>query len=186
MASLIGHSAGQHQVTNTCTQVQPLAPQGLQSDLVQVAHLLPDMVRDLGDRVGIYEAFNIAKIMGGTSTYIPKSENSETAKNLIKKIGGAELAGALINAYGGEVLYIPSCSAAVRELRNIEIHNAAAAGISAGRAMNNIVNELALIHLVSDRHIWRILKKLPPHLSSSTAGNAGAVHTQLKPTPEIH
>ncbi len=186
MASLVEHIAGQHYVTNICAQIQSPAPQVLPDNLTQVAHLLPDMVKDLANHIGIYEAFNIAKTMGGTSTYIPKHENGDAAKNLITKIGSTELVRALINAYGGEVLYIPSCSAAERELRNIEIHHAAAAGISAGRAMNNIVNELALIHLVSDRHIWRILKKLPPHLGNSTTYNADAFHTQLKPTPEIH
>lgn len=150
-------------MTNNCAQAPRPGPQIFPRNLEHVAHLLPEMIKDLGNRIGLYEAFSIAKSIGGTSTYIPKNESSETAQYLIQKLESKELAKALIKNYGGEILYIPRCSEAERELRNIEIHCTAALGISAGRDMNSIVNELALMHAISDRHVWRILKKPPSH-----------------------
>ncbi|AYC32731.1 hypothetical protein D3880_10175 [Pseudomonas cavernae] len=144
------------------------------------------MVQNLASRMGIYGAFTIAKAMGGTSTYIPKGEICEAGKNLIEKIGSKQLVQGLIKYYGGEVLYIPSCSAVERALRNIEIHHAAEAGISAGRSMNKIVNDLATLYQLSDRHIWIILKRPPATSRHSPAGNANSLHAHLKTTPEIH
>jgi Mor family transcriptional regulator len=174
-------------VTNTCAQVHATEESQLfHESLGQVAHLLPDVVKELGDRVGVHKAFRLAKIMGGTSTYIPKNENCEAAKLLANKIGDICLLKELIKIYEGEFLYIPSCAVADRELRNIDIHLAAATGIAVGRSMNQIVNDLALTHLISDRHVWRILKKLPAPLKNLPSNNLAIFYAQHNPSTEIH
>ena len=63
--------------------------------------------------------------------------------------------------YGGEVLYIPRCHAALLAARDRAIHARFDAAVRAGASANQTVAELAREHHLSDRRIWDILKVVP-------------------------
>lgn len=78
------------------------------------------------------------------------------------QIIGREQATKLIGRYGGTTLYIPTCRQAFVDTRdrniNLERDELAREGLSE-RAL---VSVLAVRHGLSDRQIWRILKKSGP------------------------
>ena len=96
-------------------------------------------------------------------------ELSEVAEALAEASGaelvqiiGREQATKLIGRYGGTTLYIPTCRQAFVDTRdrniNLERDELAREGLSE-RAL---VSVLAVRHGLSDRQIWRILKKSGP------------------------
>ena len=59
---------------------------------------------------------------------------------------------------GGEKIYIPQCAAALRRLRDMEIHRQFEQGVREGVSANTLVAELARAYKLSDRRVWEILK----------------------------
>ena len=101
---------------------------------------------------------------GGTSFSVPLGitlRGQEQREKLVQIIG-REQATKLIGRYGGTTLYIPTCRQAFVDTRdrniNLERDELAREGLSE-RAL---VSVLAVRHGLSDRQIWRILKKSGP------------------------
>ena len=88
--------------------------------------------------------------------------NEQEQREKLVQIIGREQATKLIGRYGGTTLYIPTCRQAFVDTRdrniNLERDELAREGLSE-RAL---VSVLAVRHGLSDRQIWRILKKSGP------------------------
>ncbi len=183
MAALIGHIAALHHMTTVFAYASKLRAS---NSLEQVAHLLPGMIRDLGERIGLHEAFAISKIMGGTSLLVPSGMKCATARRLIEQLGDECLAKKISTIYRGEVIYIPRSALVERALRDIEIHRFAETEMSCGKSLSAIVRELASMYRLSDRRVWEILKAPPPNIGRHTVGGANALHTHPQQDSEIH
>ena len=91
-----------------------------------------------------------------------RAKRGQEQREKLVQIIGREQATKLIGRYGGTTLYIPTCRQAFVDTRdrniNLERDELAREGLSE-RAL---VSVLAVRHGLSDRQIWRILKKSGP------------------------
>lgn len=74
---------------------------------------------------------------------------------------GEDAAKALCREYAGTNLYIPTCRQAAADERDAAIIKDRDAMAHAGLSEREIVAGLALKYGLSDRHVWRILKRMP-------------------------
>ncbi|PVX80034.1 Mor transcription activator family protein [Paraburkholderia unamae] len=128
--------------------------------LDNVKHLLPDVVQVLVRLIGLPAAVRLVEQLGGTTfpVALRKSRLGEIRYEALSEIVGGEAADAITQHFGGDMLYIPKCEAAARELLYREIR-ADFDGITREHSALHAVAELAKKYRLSDRHVWRILKK---------------------------
>ena len=118
-------------------------------------------VNELVELIGLPAAIELIRAKGGTSFSVPLGitlRGQEQREKLVQIIG-REQATKLIGRYGGTTLYIPTCRQAFVDTRdrniNLERDELAREGLSE-RAL------VSVLHGLSDRQIWRILKKSGP------------------------
>ncbi|MGK4344016.1 Mor transcription activator family protein [Ectopseudomonas oleovorans] len=129
--------------------------------LEQVRELLPVQVRDIADLIGLPDTLRLVEHLGGTTWDFAKGRNRHGQIRIaaLGDILGEETAARLTSHLGGEKLYIPKCDAAVRRLRDLEIHRQFEQGLREGVSANTLVAELARANRLSDRWVWLILKQ---------------------------
>ena len=72
---------------------------------------------------------------------------------------GGESMQKLVDTLAPTDLYIAKCERALFELRDRAIRRQFDRQISQGAPAYEAVNDLALAHQLTDRHVWRILKR---------------------------
>ena len=114
-------------------------------------------VNELVELIGLPAAIELIRAKGGTSFSVPLGitlRGQEQREKLVQIIG-REQATKLIGRYGGTTLYIPTCRQAFVDTRDRNIN-------LEGLSERALVSVLAVRHGLSDRQIWRILKKSGP------------------------
>jgi Mor family transcriptional regulator len=141
------------------------------NDMERVQALLPQQVREIARVVGLPGALRLVDELGGTTWEFAKGANriGEIRVAALADILGEEAAAVLTRHMGGEKIYIPRCSTALRSLRDAEIHRQFEQAVREGVTANTVVAELARAYKLSDRRIWLILKQ--PPAESSTQGS---------------
>ncbi|MDA8483612.1 hypothetical protein NNO07_11060 [Pseudomonas resinovorans] len=136
--------------------------------LEQVKELLPRQILEIADIVGLPTAMRLVDELGGTSWEFAQGA-SRIGMIKVAALGdilGEEAAELLTSRLGGDKIYIPQCSAALRRLRDLEIHRQFEQAVRKGTSANAAVAELARLNKLSDRRIWLILKR-PMHSATS-------------------
>jgi Mor family transcriptional regulator len=113
---------------------------------------LPQTVHDLAGKIGMDKAVKLVEAFGGLTLDIPKGKANagQIRREALIEVIGVRATEVLIETYGGDKLYIPSCKDALITLRNRSIVTAYEQGTG--------VAELAREHRLSERQIWSILK----------------------------
>lgn len=127
---------------------------------------LPRSVREIIDLVGVTPALALVRAYPGNILKVPTGarEEGQVRARLIG-IMGSEAADKFIANYGGERLSIPRCKVALTDERDLRI----IASYDDGQS----VPALAVEHLLTERQIRRILKRVP------CAGVAGLERPQV-------
>lgn len=135
-------------------------------DLEQLAQMqeqlpLPQHVREIANVIGYAGAMRLVAELGGRSWEFAKGANRPGQAHVaaLADILGDEAAEQLTSRVGGNKIYIPKCDAALRRLRDLEIHRQFEQAIREGVSANTVVAELARAFELSDRRVWDILKK---------------------------
>ncbi|MCY1220865.1 Mor transcription activator family protein [compost metagenome] len=130
--------------------------------LEQVKELLPRQILEIADIVGLPTAMRLVDELGGTSWEFAQGANRNGMIKVaaLGDILGEEAAELLTSRLGGDKIYIPQCSAALRRLRDLEIVRQFEQGVREGATANTVVAELARAYKLSDRRIWDILKNV--------------------------
>lgn len=125
-----------------------------------VQHLLPDAVQTLVGLIGLPASVRLVEHLGGTTfpVALRKSRLGEIRYEALSEVVGNEAADAITNHFGGECLYIPRCVTALRELMHREIRQEFDA-ITREHSALHAVAQLAIRYQLSDRHVWRVLKR---------------------------
>ncbi|RMH86399.1 hypothetical protein EA796_00795 [Pseudomonas sp. AOB-7] len=136
--------------------------------LEQVQALLPQQIHEIAQVIGLPGALRLVQELGGTTWEFAKgaNRNGEIRVAALADILGEEPAHKLTQHMGGEKIYIPQCTTALRRLRDLEIHRQFEQAVREGVTANTVVAELARAFKLSDRRIWLILKTLPAHSDS--------------------
>lgn len=122
---------------------------------------LPLHVREIARVVGISSALRLVSELGGTTWEFAKgaNRNGQIRVAALGDILGEEAAALLTSHLGGGKIYIPQCKAALRRLRDLEIHRQFEQAVREGVSANTVVAELARAYALSDRRVWIILKQ---------------------------
>lgn len=139
--------------------------------LEQARDLLPPTVQRIAEVVGLPATMKLVAELGGTSWFFAQGvgRNGQARVAALAEIVGEEAAEKLGRyASERERIYIAKCDAALIALRDAEIHSQFEQATREGVSANTIVNELARTYQLSDRHVWRILKRLPELAAPST------------------
>lgn len=134
------------------------------SGLSSVAHLLPPLARELHGLIGIVPTLRLVEEMGGQQFPVSKNQRRQGAirfERLVEVvgIGAAQL---MTRHYGGCVISIPMCADALRELRDRELR-ADFDRITTEHTANHAVAVLNRKYRLTERHIWRIVKRGDRH-----------------------
>ncbi|MGU9776172.1 Mor transcription activator family protein [Salmonella enterica subsp. enterica serovar 3,10:z10:-] len=129
------------------------------NELEAVAELLPPVVVELVDLIGYRHVATLIERLGGIS--FPVSQNVRTVGNrradVLADTLPADVVALVVQRFGGDVLYIPRCDAALRELRNrrflAEYRSALAGGESGRFALMNLCPRFGF----SDRYAQQVI-----------------------------
>lgn len=129
--------------------------------LADMGDRLPRMVRDMSERLGFSAVLVLVEKLGGTTIPVPMRATpaGEARYRKIAAILGEDLADALCRAYPATDLYIPNCRAALIEARDAALTRDRDILAREDYSERDIVATLSLRYGLSDRHVWRILKK---------------------------
>ena len=129
--------------------------------LQHVQALLPQQIHDIAQVIGLPAALRLVQELGGTTWEFAKgsNRNGQIRVAALADILGEETAQKLTQHLGGEKIYIPQCTTALRRLRDLKIHQQFEQGVREGVSANTLVAELARAFRLSDRRVWVILKQ---------------------------
>lgn len=132
-------------------------------------------LNELVELIGLPATLELIRAKGGTALRIPlgMTLRGQEQREKLVQIVGREQATRLIGRYGGTTLYIPSCRQAFVDTRDENINRERDELARKGLTERALVAVLALRHGLTDRQIWRILKKSGP-VSADMAACAAA------------
>lgn len=140
-------------------------------ELEQVKSLLPETVLNIAELIGFPAAAELLKVLGGTTFPVGKGLRSLGASRarLLKDTIGEDNARILVHHFGGEVLYLPRCDRALRELRNRAFLSEFEALRDTGVSSLRVMTELCPKYGFSDRFAWGLLARQKEVLSQNQA-----------------
>jgi Mor family transcriptional regulator len=126
-----------------------------------VEHLLPDSLQTLIRVIGMPTALLLVKRCPGTTVDVPKRQSrlGEIGYEKLSELVGAEVVDRMVQHFGGDRLYIPKCNQAMREQIARAIRREFDQMTARECCATQAVSRLAVRYLLSDRHIWRVLKR---------------------------
>ncbi|WP_405424355.1 Mor transcription activator family protein [Pantoea stewartii] len=128
-------------------------------ELEQVKALLPDSVITIAELIGFPATVELLKVLGGTTFPVGKGLRAMGAgrAKLLKETIGEDNARLMTAHFGGEVLYLPRCDRALRELRNRaflgEFESLKDSGISTPKIMTQLCPKYGF----TDRFAWQLI-----------------------------
>lgn len=134
-------------------------------ELEQVKLLLPETVLRIAELIGFPATGDLLKVLGGTTFPIGKGLRSLGASRarLLSETIGEDNARLLVKNFGGEVLYLPRCDRALRELRNRKFIQEFEAKRDSGISSLRVMTELCPKYGFSDRFAWQLLAQQKNH-----------------------
>lgn len=128
--------------------------------LEDVQHLLPEMAQLIADLIGLPKALKLIEAWGGTTFPISKNKRREgqIRYEALAEVVGVDAANMLTRHFGGEVLSIPRCAVAMREVRDRMIRAEFDQETREHPAVH-AVNQLARRYQMTERNVWMVLKK---------------------------
>lgn len=130
-------------------------------DIEQVKALLPESVQQIAELIGYPATARLLDKLGGTTFPIGKGLRALGAARvtLLRETIGDENAQLLVKHFGGEVLYLPRCDRALRELRNRSFLAEFAQLRDSGVSSLMVMTQLCPKYGFSDRFAWGLLSQ---------------------------
>ncbi|MEQ9860610.1 hypothetical protein OI450_14330 [Pectobacterium cacticida] len=130
-------------------------------ELERVAGLLPDVVLQIADLIGFPATAQLLEKFGGTTFPIGKGLRALGAHRaeLLRDTVGEDNALLLVKNFGGEVLYLPRCDRALRELRNQRFLTEFAELRNGGTSSLMVMTQLCPKYGFSDRFAWKLVRE---------------------------
>ncbi|CNJ92473.1 Uncharacterized conserved protein [Yersinia mollaretii] len=128
-------------------------------DIEQVKALLPESVQQIAELIGYPATARLLDKLGGTTFPIGKGLRALGAARatLLRETIGDENAQLLVKHFGGEVLYLPRCDRALRELRNRSFLAEFAQLRGSGVSSLMVMTQLCPKYGFSDRFAWGLV-----------------------------
>lgn len=127
--------------------------------------LLPPSAQKLARTIGITATVALVESFGGLTLRIPHGATVR-GRALIEDIArniGQDAADALVHRYAGTALTVPSCKLALLKARDAALFADRRALTAEGLSERALVQCLALRYHLTERYVWRLLKRpIPP------------------------
>lgn len=121
--------------------------------------LLPEIVMNISDLTSYRAALKLVQAFGGIKFAMPLGDrDSKYYQKLIDAIGHDD-AKTLIKNYGGDLIYIPCCHAALIQLRNQEFRNAVVAAVTDGAIQTAAIHLYAPQFGFTERWAYKVLSE---------------------------
>lgn len=130
-------------------------------DIEQVKALLPESVQQIAELIGYPATARLLDKLGGTTFPIGKGLRALGAARatLLRETIGDVNAQLLVKHFGGEVLYLPRCDRALRELRNRSFLAEFAQLRDSGVSSLMVMTQLCPKYGFSDRFAWGLVSE---------------------------
>ena len=131
----------------------------------QLLEHLPENMRQIWHALGgrelgrLDDLWRLLDTYGGQTIRVPAVIPAERHHPLCRRLG-KRCAAKLVAAFGGTPLYVPRCSSVLTKLRQQEIIDTFSRHTAQGKSSTAAVASLARRHGLSDRQVWKILKKV--------------------------
>lgn len=125
-----------------------------------VQHLLPESARLFVRLIGLPKAVLLIQVWGGTTFPVSKNQtrSGQIRYESLAEVVGIDAATILTRHFGGEVLAVPLCKAAMLELRNRAIRSEFDE-LTRDHSAIYAAGQLARRYQMTERHVWRVLKQ---------------------------
>lgn len=122
---------------------------------------LPESVHGLAACLGLARALVVVERLGGTTLPVPQRRTlqGEARYQDLAATLGPDAAAILCRVYAGTDLYIPRCGQALIRARDAALHRERDVLAAQGLSERELVARLARRFGLSDRQVWRVLKK---------------------------
>lgn len=131
----------------------------------QLLEHLPENMRQIWHALGgqkngrLDDLWRLLDTYGGQTIRVPAVLPADRHHPLCRRLG-KRCAAKLVTAFGGTPLYVPRCSSVLTKLRQQEIIETFSRHTAQGKSSTAAVSCLARRHGLSDRQVWKILKKV--------------------------
>ncbi|GHD63791.1 Mor transcription activator family protein [Jeongeupia chitinilytica] len=129
-------------------------------NLADFEHLLPELAQLIARLIGLPKALKLIEAWGGTTFPVSKNKrrDGQIRFEALSEVVGVEAAKILTGHFGGEVLSIPRCAVALREVRDRMMRAEFDQSTRIQPAVH-AVNQLARKYQMTERNVWLVLKK---------------------------
>lgn len=129
-------------------------------NLDEVQHLLPEMAQLIARLIGLPKSLKLIEAWGGTTFPVSKNvrRDGQIRFEALAEVIGIEAAQILTFHFGGEVLAIPRCAVAMREVRDRMLRHDFDQETQEHPAVH-VVTQLARRYQMTERNVWRLLKQ---------------------------
>ncbi|WP_048796447.1 MULTISPECIES: Mor transcription activator family protein [Serratia] len=140
--------------------------------LEDVEFLLPPVVKEILTLIGFPSTLKLLDVLGGTTFTVGKGlkESGCSRMELLVSTIGQESAAKMSRHFGGDVLYIPRCERALKELRNRQLVADVERLRNEGRSLPWIMAELCPRYGISDRLAYYIIERYKRRDAASQRG----------------
>lgn len=127
--------------------------------LEAVRELLPDVVLEIAELIGMDATKKLIKHLGGVDFRVPLGQYESAREKLLVWAVGRDAAEVMMSHFGGERLYIPRCDAAFRQLRNMQFITVIDIEMDKGMSQTAAIQKHAPLFGFSERQAYIILKQ---------------------------
>ena len=129
------------------------------ASLDPAAELLPPLVRDIADVIGLQATLVLCDAWGGIRWSVPTTHRADST---LSRLIGADCAEAFIRVFGGEKLDLPRCTRALIAAEH--------AALYADRDRGMTAPALALKYRCTERWVWELLARRREQFNQNQMG----------------
>ena len=121
--------------------------------------LLPDVVTDIVSIIGYPKTLQLLQALGGLDFAMPTGEKTGPSATLLTNAVGSDAAKLLMQAFGGERLYIPRCISAFVQLNNQSFCRDVRRMVEGGQTQKAAIHLYAPQYGFSERWAYTVLRE---------------------------
>ena len=121
--------------------------------------LLPDVVTDIVTLIGYPKTLKLLQVLGGLEFAMPTGDKVGPSATLLANAIGIDEAKLLMQAYGGERLYIPRCVTAFIQLNNQQFCRDVQKMVDSGEKQKTAIHRYAPQYGFSERWAYTVLRE---------------------------
>lgn len=136
----------------------------MQLNLEQVQDMLPELVRDMAQRIGLPATLTVVEKLGGTIWYVADGHGpaGQARRDALAELVGKDIEQQLHQHYAGTELSLPRCAAALRRIRDLGINQRFEQAVAGGASVRAAANDIARKEKLTSRWVQKVVYRGVP------------------------